>query len=135
MKGRPVFIVRRRFLSLPLFFILFVLIPYVFFCDRAEDLDSLPSGETVILAGFVEEVFSFSQQDQSTVYKLQDLSGEAYLVSQKDPPREGTVLVVWATKSETDAGRSVLIEKNRVGDFLWKVILYFTKAVTLLFGG
>jgi len=133
MRGRPVFIVRRRLLRLPLFFVLFVL-SYVFLCDRAENLDSLQCGKTVVLVGFVEEVFPSTGQDRNIVYKLQDLTGEAYLLSQKNPPREGTVLIVWGTKGETEAGRPILLEKNRVGDFLWRVILFLTHVVSYLFG-
>jgi len=133
MRARPVFIMRRRLLSLPLLLVVLVL-SYVFLCDRAEQLGSLSSGKKVTLVGFVTDVFPSSGQSRNTVYKLRDLTGEAYLVSQKNPPREGTVLIVWGVKGETDTGRAILIEKNRVGDFLWRVILFLTHMVDYLFG-
>jgi len=131
--SKPVLIVRHRLLRLPVYFVLLVL-SYVFLCDRIENLDSLERGKTVVLAGFVEEVFRSPGQEHNIIYKLRDITGETYLLTQKTPPREGTVLIVWGTKAETEAGRPILLEKNRVGDLFWRVILFLINVVGYLFG-
>ena len=133
LRGKRVLIVRHRLLRLPIYLVLLVL-SYVFLCDRAENLDSLPFGQTVRLVGFVREVFPSSGQERNTVYVLQGISGQAYLISQKNPPRQGTLLIVWGMKAESDTGRSVVIENGRVGDFLWKAVLFFTRLFSHLFG-
>lgn len=134
MASRPVFIRRRMVLGSPLLLGLVLLILYGVFCDRAEDFDSVPYGQRAIVIGFVEEVFSVNEGEYSGAYKLQDPTAEVYILSEQNPPREGAILLVWGSKAGTDTGAPVLLEKNRIGDSFWILILFFIKVVSFFCG-
>jgi len=100
--------------SLIILTILLVLL-YVCFYTAAGSLDDVTDGKNVGLVGQVKRVFGGT--DRACVYVLEDPSGAVYVLTDVGSPQEGAFVIVWGTKTTTDEGRSMIVERRRAGTF------------------
>lgn len=105
----------RRFICSLIVIAILLLFAYWALCYRAADLVQLPIQRQAIVVGVVTEVFVSDEGDKNTVYKLSDLTGTVFVITDDSPPSSNSIAVVWGHKAATPNGRAILLEAGRAG--------------------
>ncbi len=88
---------------------------YACFCHRTDQLTGLDDGQPVVLAGWVRT--AYEPGSPQGAYELEDATGKVFVTTQLGTPQQGTMVLVWGTKKDTNTSRAVVIERRRVGNF------------------
>jgi hypothetical protein len=95
---------------------LLVLAHFVF-CEQVGKLQAVADGKKIVLSGVVANVHGVAGEECESIYELNDPTGSVFVVSRNGLPQPDALVVLWGTKTSTDAGRVLVREQRRVGSF------------------
>jgi len=107
----------RRLITFALVLAVLLLLAYWAFCDRVCTLTEVPTGDKAVLVGIVEDVCVVEGEGMTAAFRLADPTGKVFIISHSGAPREGCLVIVWGTRTQTDEGRTVVMETRRLGSF------------------
>ena len=94
---------------------IFLALAYACFCTQAVAVGAVPDGRSVMLVGRVRA--AHGDGADGAAYELEDPSGRIFVTSEVGAPIEGALVLVCGKKSQTDEGRPIIVEDQRLGTF------------------
>ena len=86
-------------------------------CDPAAAFPDLQDEERVVVFGRVGEVVCSQDENQQSLYEIEDPTGRIWCISKQGASATGAFLVVWGKKGTTDSGRPICRERRRIGSY------------------
>ena len=107
---------RKLLLSLLILAALLVGLYWLLF-DRIGAIHPNAEEQRLLLIGRVTQTYARDARLETAAYVLRDPTGSIWCLSEKGPPRAGSLLILWGHSERTTQGRTVCREDGRIGSF------------------